>query len=167
MHNLLPRRFPSFRVLLIALLVLFSSLLTGKSAHADDVSITVNVAENRDPAFDCQESPPTWEPYSTNGSDISASPGVSSDLQIDPGFSVSEGQVDCGGIWSTPTGSVSASITVPAGWESSVSCAVANTCITPDFFGTDHSYIDASVTPPAGFGEAYSETVVVTLTWTP
>jgi hypothetical protein len=163
MHNLLTRSFPSFRILIIALLVLLSTLLTGKTAHADDVSITVYVAENRDPEFDCQESPPTWLPYTTSSS-ISAFPGESSDFQIDPGFDVSEGQVDCGDIWSTPTGFVSASISVPEDWESSVDCTAS--CPTPDFIDTAE-LIDASVTPPAGFGEAYSETVVVTLTWTP
>ena len=164
MHNLPPRSFPSFRILVIALLVLFSSLLTGKSAHADDVFITVNVAENRDPALDCQEFPPTWAPYSLSGPDLLATPGVSSDFQIDPGFSVSEGQVVCGGILSSPTGHVIASITVPDGWGSTVDCT--EICPTPDFVETNN-FVDASVTPPSGFGEAYSASVVVTLTWTP
>jgi hypothetical protein len=103
-------------------------------------------------------------PYSTNGSDISASPGVSSDFQIDPSFSVSGGDIMCGAEYFTPIGYVSASITVPAGWGSTVDCT--ETCLTSDFINTSE-LIDASVTPPSGFGVAYSESVVVTLTWTP
>jgi hypothetical protein len=155
-------------------LVLMSSLLANgfmTTATAEDISITLNVQENQNPEDNCPETAVEWYP-SVIGSDvITASAGQPADFQIDPDFSFGDGLVE--GVCGTPiapTGLVSASISItgsPAGWASSVECTA--TCPAADFIYDQQgiNFIDASVTPPNVFGMAYSQGVVVTVTWAP
>jgi hypothetical protein len=161
----------------ILALVLMSSLLANgimTTATAEDISITLNVQENQNPADNCVETPADWDPFVIGGNVITASAGQPADFQIDPNFSFGDGLVD--GVCGTPiapTGAVQAAITLtgnPAGWASSVDCASPTSCPTPDFTAADTqgiNFIDASVTPPNVFGMAYTQDVVVTVTWIP
>jgi hypothetical protein len=158
----------------ILALVLMSSLLANgimTTATAEDISITLNVQENQDPADNCVETAVEFSP-SVIGSDvITASAGQPADFQIDPDFSFGDGLVE--GVCGTPiapTGLVQASISItgsPADWISSVDCT--DTCPAADFIYDQQgiNFIDASVTPPNVFGMAYNQGVVVTVTWAP
>ena len=155
-------------------LVLVSSLLANgfmTTATAEDISITVNVQENQNPADNCPESPAEFSPFVIGSDVITAIAGQASEFQIDPDFSFGDGFVE--GVCGTPiapTGLVSALISItgsPAGWTSSVDCT--GTCPAADFIYDQQgiNFIDASVTPPDVFGMAYTQGVVVTVTWAP
>jgi hypothetical protein len=149
--------------------LLVNSYIT--SATAADIGVTVTVQENRNPADDCVPTAADWSPNSMAGPNIFATPGVAEAFQINPNFVDGSGFVD--GICGTsiaPTGVVQASIALtdnPAGWTSSVDCT--DTCPASDFIDDQQgiNFIDASVTPPNVFGDAYDQGVVVTVTWTP
>lgn len=156
--------------LALTCLLLVNSFIT--PATAEEVGVTVSVEENQNPADSCLETPADWDPFVIGGNLKTATAGEAADFQIDPNFSYGDGLVD--GVCGTPiapTGVVQAAITVtgnPAGWASSVDCTA--TCPTPDFAALDTqgiNFIDASVTPPNEFGMAYTQGVVVTVTWTP
>jgi hypothetical protein len=158
--------------LALTFLLLVNSFIT--SATAEEVGVTVSVQENQNPADSCAETPADWDPFVIGGNLITATAGEAADFQIDPDFSFGDGFV--GGVCGTPiapTGVVQAAITLtgnPAGWASSVDCASPTSCPTPDFTAADTqgiNFIDASVTPPNEFGMAYTQGVVVTVTWTP
>ena len=155
--------------LALTCLLLVNSFIT--SATAEEVGVTVSVEENQNPADSCLETPADWDPFVIGGNLITATAGEAADFQIDPSFSYGDGLVD--GVCETPiapTGDVQAAITVtgnPAGWASSVDCT--DTCPAADFIYDQQgiNFIDASVTPPNEFGMAYTQGVVVTVTWTP
>jgi len=157
----------------LALVMLSSLLASGLivSATAEEVSVTIEVEESVDPATQCIETEPEWSPYVRGTDLIPATPGEAANFQIDPDFSFGDGFVD--GVCGTPiapTGLVSAQISLtgnPSGWGATVECI--DSCPASDFIEDqqDINFIDASVTPPNAFGDAYSQNVVVTLTWTP
>ncbi len=158
MHNLLSRSFPSFRILIIALLVLLSTLLTGKSAHAEnyDLPITVTVGG----CISDGTATATWLPYVTGAEGADVTIGQEGTATFDVNFAWMDGTDNCAENV-PPTGTVSGEISGFGLWGQSNACPVESACDA----STTNSFIISLDAPLAATGTFVSGNIA--LVWTP
>ena len=158
MHNLLTRSFPSFRILIIALLVLFSSLLTGKSAHAEDYNIPITVTVGG--CISDGIATASWLPYVTGeeGANVTIDQEGIADFEVN--FAWMDGTDNCADSV-RPEGTVSGEILGFGFWTESNACPVSSACDA----NMTNSFIISLQAPPEATGTYVSGNIA--LVWTP
>jgi hypothetical protein len=158
MHNLLPRRFLSLRVLIIALLVLFSSLLTGKSAHAEDYDLPISVTVGG--CISDGIATAMWLPYVAGAEGANVTIAELGTANFEVNFAWIDGTDNCAESV-PPTGTVSGEISGFGLWGQSNGCPVGDPCDA----STTNSFTISLDAPPDATGTFVSGNIA--LVWTP